>query len=89
MAIDAQKMRTVAPKLQLLKHAGFEYSFDRSIYLNRNARKVFSVEFVEDHSEEELEAGIRELSPKSGEWRFYFNSELSRSSQTRSGHNTC
>ena len=67
-------MRTVATKIQLLKDAGFEYSFDRSIYLNRNARKVFSVEFVEDHSEEELEAVIRELSPKSGEWSFYFNS---------------
>lgn len=70
-------MRTVATKNQLLKDAGFEYSFDRSIYLNRNARKVFSVEFVEDHSEDELEAGIREPSPKPGEWRFYFNSEPS------------
>lgn len=67
-------MRTVATKTQILEDAGYAYSFDREIYLNRNTRKVFSVEFVQDHSEAELEARINEPGPPAGEWRFYFNS---------------
>ena len=72
-------MRTAAPKTQILEDAGYAYSFDRGIYINRSARKVFSVEFVEDHSDAELEARIREPWPPSGEWRFYFNSPPSDS----------
>jgi hypothetical protein len=67
-------MRTIATKTQILEDAGYAYSLDRSIYVNRCDRKVFSVEFVQDHSEAELEERIKEPSPPSGEWRFYFNS---------------
>ena len=48
---------------------------------------MFSVEFVEDHSEEELEAGIRELPPKAGIGAFTSFRAL-RGSQARSGHDT-
>ena len=65
-------MRTVATKTQIFEDAGYAYSFDREIYVSRPARKVFSLEFIEDHSEDELEARIKEPSPN-GEWRFYFN----------------
>ncbi len=75
-------MRTVATKNQLLKDAGFEYSFDRSIYLNRNARNVFSVEFVEDQNEDELEAGIREPSPNPGGMALLFQFRALRRGQT-------
>lgn len=70
-------MPATATKRQILEDAGYAYSFDRMIYVNRDARKAFSVEFVEDHSEGELEARINEPAPPAGEWRFYFNSDPS------------
>jgi hypothetical protein len=70
-------MPATATKKQILEDAGYAYSFDRMIYVNRNARKAFSVEFIEDHSEGELEARISEPGPPDGEWRFYFNSDPS------------
>lgn len=68
------RMRTVATKKQILEDAGYAYSFDRSIYLNKNSRKVFSVEFIQDHGEAELESRINEPNPAADEWQFYFNS---------------
>jgi hypothetical protein len=56
-------MRTVAAKTQILEDAGYAFSFDRMIHLNRTARKAFSVEFVQDHSDAELEAHIEESPP--------------------------
>jgi len=70
-------MRTVATKTQILEDAGYAFSFVRMVYLNRKARKAFSVEFVQDHTEAELEAPIGDSAPPAGEWRFYFNSEPS------------
>jgi hypothetical protein len=70
-------MRTAATKRQILEEAGYSYSFDRMIYVNRDARKAFSIEFVQDKPEAELEARINEPAPPAGEWRFYFNSEPS------------
>jgi hypothetical protein len=71
-------MLTVASKAQMLKAGGYSYSFDRLSYVNRKARKVFSVEFVQDKGEGDVERGIHERTPQ-GEWRFYFNSEPSES----------
>ena len=72
-----ERMHTVANKRQILEDAGYAYSFDRLSYINRDARKVFSIEFVQDHSEAELLAGINAPAPPPGEWRFYFNSDPS------------
>ncbi len=69
-------MKSVDTKQQILDDAGFSYNFDREIYINRKTRKVFSVEFVEDHDERTLEACIREDTGANG-WRFYFNAEPS------------
>jgi hypothetical protein len=62
-----------AKKGHMLEQAGYAYGFDRMVYFNPKTRKAFSVEFVEDHSESEIQKCIRE---KTGgaEWRFYFNS---------------
>ena len=65
-------MLIVESKKQILEDAGYAYSFDRLSYISRQARKVFSIEFVQDHSEEQLRARIIETTP-AGEWRFYFN----------------
>jgi hypothetical protein len=67
-------MTTMTTKKQMLENAGYAYSFDREIYLNRRERKVFSLDFVEDHPEDVLEAKLRESAPSAGEWHFYFNS---------------
>jgi hypothetical protein len=63
----------LASKGHILEKAGYAYGFDRMIYFNPMTRKVFSVEFVEDHSESELQRLICE-NTGGGEWRFYFNS---------------
>ena len=72
-------MLTVASKKQILEDVGYAYSFDRLSYINRDARKVFSIEFVQDNSEDELRTRINEPYPPKGQWRFYFNSEPSES----------
>jgi hypothetical protein len=66
-------MLTVADKKQLLEDSGYAYSFDRLSYINRDTRKVFSIEFVHDHDPDQLKKFIDELTAP-GEWRFYFNS---------------
>ena len=65
-------MRTLATKQHILEGSGYVYNFDREIYFNRKAKKVFSVEFVEDNDEEKLEQCVRQETD--GEWQFYFNS---------------
>jgi hypothetical protein len=62
-----------ANKRELLEHAGFVYNFDREVYFNRTARKIFSVEAIEDHDPTWLRSCIEEDNG-STEWRFYFNS---------------
>lgn len=65
-------MSTMDCKADLLRQNGFRYNFDRMSYVNRATKKVFSVEAVEDHSEDWLMERIREQND-SGEWQFYFN----------------
>jgi len=59
-------------KEELLKQAGYRYNFDRMVYVNRAAKKLFSVEAVEDNSEDWLGEKIAERND-TGEWQFYFN----------------
>ena len=63
---------TITSKGRLLEEAGYRYNFERMVYFNRRAKKVFSVEFVEDHSEAEIRRRIEEK-PDGKKWRFYFN----------------
>ncbi len=74
-------MRTTTRKGEMLENAGYAYSFDRLSYINRQERKVFSIEFVQDHDEAELKTCINEPIP-AGEWRFYFNTPPSPSTRT-------
>jgi len=63
--------RLTGTKTRILDGAGYAYSFDRQVYMNRKTKKAFSVEFVQDHSEDQIRKYIREHTD--GEWRFYFN----------------
>ena len=60
-------------KSDILFEANYRYNFDRDLYVNRDAKKAFSAEFVDDHSEDELNRRIRENTNGNG-WTFYFNS---------------
>ncbi len=59
-------------KSEVLFAANYRYNFDRDLYVNYAAKKAFSIEFVDDHSEEDLRRGIQE-SPNGNGWIFYFN----------------
>lgn len=69
-------MKTVDSKSGILEKAGYVYSLDRMMYVNRKTKKVFSEEFVDDHSDDELQRCIGESAGGQG-WRFYMNSPLS------------
>jgi hypothetical protein len=71
-------MTTLATKQHILDTAGYIYNFDREVYFNRSAKKIFSVAFLEDHEGPEIEQSINEKSD-AREWRFYFNSPPSES----------
>jgi hypothetical protein len=66
-------VKTLDTKQNILDDAGFAYSIDRMAYFNRKSKKVFSVEFIEDHDEDVLDRLIRE-DTGGKEWKFYFNS---------------
>jgi hypothetical protein len=70
-------MRRFGTKDQILEEAGYSYNFERALYINRRLKKAFSIEFVEDNTDEEITARMNRKSD--GRWEFYFNSEPSES----------
>jgi hypothetical protein len=58
--------RVIDEKQQILDDAGYRYHFDRQLYFNRKAKKAFSVEFIEDRSEEEIKQNIQDDSFEKG-----------------------
>jgi len=52
------------------------YHFSRNIYFNRDDKKVFSLEAIEDNDPNWLMDRINSKSD-SDEWRFFFNDEPS------------
>jgi hypothetical protein len=69
-------VKDLARKEQALRDAGYKYYFDRALYLNRKAKKAFSIEFIEDKPADELEQKIAEDAPGPG-WHFFFTKEPS------------
>lgn len=63
-------------KEELLNRAGFHYNFDRMAYLNRDAKKIFSWEAIEDHTEDWILERINERND-SGTWKFYTSGTIS------------
>ena len=62
-------------KKAILEQAGYRYNFDRMLYVHRGQKKAFSVEFVDDHTTEEIQQRIDEH-PAANEWCFYFNGPI-------------
>lgn len=59
-------------KSEMLFAANYRYNFDRDLFVNREAKKAFSLEFVDDKPEELVRKGIEAPTAESG-WTFYFN----------------
>jgi hypothetical protein len=59
-------------KSEMLFAANYRYDFDRDLYVNREAKKAFSLEFVDDNSEETIRRAVQEKTGGSS-WLFYFN----------------
>jgi hypothetical protein len=53
-------MHTEKEKLNVLKLNGYNYIFDRKLYFNREKRKIFSREAIEDHNVTWLQEKINE-----------------------------
>ena len=70
---------TMTEKKQLVESAGYRYSFDRRLYINRLERKAFSVEFIDDSTEDRLREALVTPAPSSGDWDFKFNTAPSPS----------
>ncbi|MGA7340312.1 MAG: hypothetical protein WBE72_13355 [Terracidiphilus sp.] len=59
-------------KSEILFAANYRYNFDRDLYVNPASKKAFSLEFVDDHTPEEVLRRIEEPTDHAA-WTFYFN----------------
>jgi hypothetical protein len=65
------QMIDLTEKEELLESSGYRYHFVRMMYFNRAFRRVFSLEFVEDHSQSEIQKLL--ATPTANDWVFHFN----------------
>ena len=65
------RMSDLTVKEELLENSGYRYHFERMIYISRADRRAFSLEFVEDHSQQEIQKLLE--TPATNEWVFHFN----------------
>jgi hypothetical protein len=67
-------------KTNLLDSAGYAYNFDRMMYINRRAKKAFSIEFIDDNPEAVIASRIHEPNSEE-EWRFYTSLPMSEGTE--------
>jgi hypothetical protein len=65
------QMTDLTEKEELLESSGYRYHFVRMMYFNRAVRRVFSLEFVEDHSQGEIQRLLE--TSATNDWVFHFN----------------
>ncbi|MEW6355650.1 MAG: hypothetical protein AB1696_04940 [Planctomycetota bacterium] len=65
-------MSEISEKVKLLREHGYRYYARRDLYVNSEVKKVFSLEWIEDNSIDQLRASLLEQN-SSGDWLFYFN----------------
>jgi hypothetical protein len=58
-------------KSQTLLDAGYRYDRERELYVNRKTRTAFSIDFVEETDEQEIERRLLLPAAVDG-WRFHF-----------------
>ncbi len=64
-------------KEELLESSGYRYHFERMMYVNKTARRAFSVEFVDDKSQQDIQELIDDL-PATNDWVFQLQSAAIR-----------
>ena len=69
-------MPDLKQKKELLEKANYRYHFSRDIYFNRDDKKIFSLEAIEDHDPSWLDDKIK-AKPDSDKWCFFFNTDPS------------
>jgi hypothetical protein len=57
-------------RIRLLESEGYKYNFQREIFINRTSRIVFSIDFLEDCTEDEFRRSLQDSSAGNG-WKFY------------------
>ena len=62
-----------AAKARMIKAAGFVYYYERELYVNKKTKKVISIDFLEENTEQTLLERINEPTSSDG-WQFYFTS---------------
>jgi hypothetical protein len=67
-------------KEQILRDAGYFYFDARELYANRKSRKVFSLDYIEGNTTEELEKRVQEMT-EGNAWVFHLENELTSSQQ--------
>jgi hypothetical protein len=60
-----------------LTAAGYAYNFDRMMYINRQAKKAFSIEFIDDNPESVIASRIHEPN-REQDWCFYTSLTMSK-----------
>ena len=59
-------------KTHLLDRAGYVYNFERMMYINRQAKKAFSYEYIDDNPVSEIESKIQGPEQANvGDWNIY------------------
>ena len=58
--------------VDLLRRHGYKFNVDRSCYVNREFRKVFSYKFVDERDEGEIERCVQSPTRQTG-WSFFFD----------------
>ena len=57
-------------KAELLESRGYRYHFARMCYFNRAVKRVFSIEFFEERSLQEIQTLLE--TPSTNDWTFHF-----------------
>jgi hypothetical protein len=78
MRVNTRTGRLTESKARILDEAGYAYSFDRQMYVNRKTKKVFSVEFIQDHDDDQIRKRIEARHAGTG-WQFNLNGKLAES----------
>jgi hypothetical protein len=69
-------MPRLSTKTHLLDDAGYAYNYERMMFINRQAKKAFSVEFIDDKPESEIETLIQKPNAEA-DWLFFTSLPMS------------
>jgi len=64
-------------KEPVLRANRYRYDFDRMVYYNRTAKKAFSVEWLEEHTDDDLKRALAERNETNG-WKIYMDARPSQ-----------